>query len=242
MGPAAPPRRWDRHLEVSVVHKTILTLLLLTTAVWANPFQDHLVQLLRDHGEKNLITDSQGVGLPGQSARLEVKLYDATRGEVGWMVEMEIKIHLPNSEILEFVSGSGETREKATTICLLNFTTTTFHVLYKAFLNPSDTHLDSISFGPKDHPRQLIAGDLIFMGKKPAPKFPPHLESQLISRVKQFQFPVGPHTLKIVYAQETQTMVTLDGKLEPNLAETINQLVWPKSDQPYLMKQFMVVK
>ncbi len=57
--------------------RTAIALLLLTATAWSNPFQDHLVKLLREHGEKHVITDSQGVGLPGQSARLEASLYQA---------------------------------------------------------------------------------------------------------------------------------------------------------------------
>jgi hypothetical protein len=226
------------------VLKTALALLLLTATTWADPFQEHLVKLIKAHGEKHIVQDSRGVGVKGQSARLQASLCDAQYNLLGfnWTVQMEIKVHLSNGELSEFVTGVGNTREEATTICLSNFTRSTFHVLYKAFLNPNDKHLQSVSFGPKGHPRQLVAGELLLMGGPSAPAIPVGLESQVVSIIKRHSFSAGPHTVKIVFMPGEASSVAIDGQEQTSLAEALTKLKWPKSNQTYMMKQFIVVK
>src|SRR5690349_3578195 len=97
---------------------------------------------LREHGETNVVVDAAGVGLKGSAARLRASLYGSEQhASNSFVAELEFRVHIPSGgEIVEFVAGSGESFDRAVDDALVNFTLTTFHVLYKAFFNPADPH------------------------------------------------------------------------------------------------------
>jgi hypothetical protein len=96
---------------------------------------------LKDHGEQNVIIDAQGVGLAGNATRLQASIYGSDPTEAGCTVELEFKIKLPDGrEIIEYVAGPGKTEDQAVNDCLANFVLSTFHVVYKSFMNPADEH------------------------------------------------------------------------------------------------------
>ena len=53
----------------------------------------------------------------------------------------------------------GETEAEAVKHAQMNFTLTTFHVVYKASINADDPHLTATPITINDTRRELIAGD-----------------------------------------------------------------------------------
>jgi hypothetical protein len=100
------------------------------------------VEWLQQHGEKGVVADSRGVGIEGNTTRLRAALYGAKKHPQGsTTAELEFRITLPSGdEIVEHLAGLGENQDAATKDALINFVLTTFHPVYKAFMNPDDPH------------------------------------------------------------------------------------------------------
>ena len=58
--------------------------------------------------------------------------------------------------------------------------------------------------------------------------------------------PVQPHWIKIVYSQNEGTPMTvaatLDNQDHPALTESVKGLAWPKLNEFYLAKQFIILQ
>lgn len=87
-----------------------------------------------------------GVGVGNNATRLRASLYGSKPSNKGCVVEMEFTIKLPdNRSITEFVAGIGDSEAQAISDAQLNFMLTTFHVVYKGFINDADPHMTSRS-------------------------------------------------------------------------------------------------
>src|SRR5436190_23802657 len=67
------------------------------------------VDLLKDHGHKDVVTTTEGVGIKGNATRLKASLYGSKKREGGFVVETEVRIKLHSGhESAEYVAGVGE--------------------------------------------------------------------------------------------------------------------------------------
>lgn len=222
----------------------ILLILFTSALAWSkptNPYQDYIVDLLQKHGEKQVVVDTGGVGLKGNPARLVARGYDAKASKHGWTVEMELRVNLPDGQFTEYLTGIGSSESAARQKCLENFSISTFHVIYKAFLNPTDTHQDVYRFRQGKSNRVYVAGQLVSMGDGSAPRLNAKLETEIRTVVLKHPFGPGPHAVKVVYMPGVASSLTVDGQEQPKLADALKQLHWPKSAKPYMAKQFAVV-
>ena len=206
------------------------------------------VKWLKGHGETKIVTETKGVGLEGNTTRLKASIYGSeAQKNGGYVVETEFRITLPNgAEIVEFVAGMGDTEEGAIQDSLANFTLTTFHVVYKCFLNADDPHqtIKEMTIGGKQ--RQVAFGDLFLRGEQGTNSDLNALRPSIEEALASLSLSDEPHWIKIVYGQNAKTptivAVTLDNQDELALTEKIKGLDWPKHDGFYMVKQFIVIK
>ena len=206
-----------------------------------------LVEWFKAHGHSNVVTDANGVGIRGNPTRLQVALYGSERHKNGgFVVEVQFTTRVASGrEITEFVAGTANTEDQAIKDALASFTMATFHVIYKAFINPADPHMtvDKIAFDGVD--REVIAGDLVTRSAGKGADLAP-MVTGIQSALKKFRLAPGPHWIKIVYSQldgKPMTVeVTFDNAEHAAMTEAVKGLKWPKPKEFYMAKQFIVVK
>src|SRR5262249_29616741 len=150
-------------------------------------------------------------------------------------------------EIVEFVAGNGESLEAAEKDSKVNFVLSTFHVVYRSFMNPADPHQTEEKVTIHGKPRLLVLGDTLTRGgttNSSLDMFP--LRSRFREMLSPLALSPEPHWLKIVYAQNQARVmmcaVTLDNRDDPTLTEIVKKLPWPVQEDFYMVKQFIVVK
>jgi len=103
-----------------------------------NPeMDDFFVKWFKAHGHEDVVVDGDGVGVGNNTTRLRASLYGSKQHKDGsFVAEVQFTIQLPSRrEITEFVAGAGKTEKQANDDALLSFMLTTFHVVYKGFIN-----------------------------------------------------------------------------------------------------------
>src|SRR5580765_328235 len=207
------------------------------------------VTWLQEHGTSNVVVDTDGVGIVGNPTRLRSSLYGSEQHTNGsFTAELEFRVLMPDRrEIIEFVAGRGDTLKQAEDDAKVNFILSTFHVVYRSFLNPNDPHQSEQKSTINGQPRILVLGDTLTRSQttNSSPdmfpfrdRFREILASQPLSS--------QTHWIKIIYANYhsnvMQCTVTLDNEGSPTLTDAVKNLPWPKQDEFYMVKQFVVVK
>lgn len=207
------------------------------------------VKWLTAHGHADTVVDSDGVGVRDNATRLRAGLNGSKRHDNGsFVVEIEFTVRMASGgEITEFVAGIGETEEKAINDALLNFTLTTFHVVYKAFINAADPHMIQSSAVINGVNRDVIAGDILLRGGSSSKEMNFNsLRPQIQGAFQSLPLTPGPHWIKIVYSQNDRQPMTVSATLDNSdhaaLTEAVKRLEWPPADGFYMAKQFIVVK
>jgi hypothetical protein len=219
-----------------------------TEAARRAEMDDFLVKWLEGHGHADVVVDSGGVGVAGNDTRLRAGLYGSESVKGGFVVEVEFTIQLPSRrKITEFVAGTGQTEEQAIKDALLNFLLTTFHVVYKAFINEADPHMTASTVAINSVNREVISGDIFMRGDASNEDIDLHpLRPEIQGALQRVPLTPGPHWIKIVYMQQARqpvtVAVTLDNAEHPGLTEAVKRLNWPARDEFYMAKQFIVVK
>jgi hypothetical protein len=212
----------------------------------ANEF---FVTWLQSHGETNIVEDATGVGLAGSPTRLRSSLYGSEKHKNGTVsAETEFRVRLPDGrEIVEFVAGSGDSLAAAEKDSKLNFVLSTFHVVYRSFMNPADPHQIEESVTINGKPRVLVLGDSMTRSgsTNSSPDMFP-LRSRFREMLTPLRLSPETHWMKIVFAQHQNRVmmcsVTLDNQENAALTETVRKMPWPLQEDFYMAKQFIVVK
>ncbi len=204
---------------------------------------------LKGHGETNIVMDANGVGIEGNATRLRSSLYGSKRHtNSSFTAELEFRVRMPDGrEIVEFVAGSGDSLERAENDAKVNFMFSTFHVVYRSFLNPNDPHQTEEKIMINGQPRVLVLGDTL--ARSQSTNGSPDM-FLLRERFREILAPLPlsaqTHWIKIVYANRHSNVmlcaVTLDNSDSPNLTDAVKSLAWPKTEEFYMVKQFIVVK
>jgi hypothetical protein len=207
------------------------------------------VQWLESHGHSDVVVDDNGVGVANNTTRLQASLYGSKQHDKGgFIVEMEFTIRVPsNRSITEFVAGIGETEAQAINDAQVNFMLTTFHVVYKGFINDADPHMKSTNMQINGANREVITGDILTRGTASDKKFDFNsMREEIQGTLRNLPLTPEPHWLKVVYSQNNgkpaTVAVTLDNVDHPGLTEAVTRLRWPSSDSFYLAKQFIVIR
>lgn len=206
---------------------------------------------LKSHGESNVVHDAAGVGIAGNNTRLKASLYGSNHHKnESYDVEVEFKIRVSaGSEIIEYVAGVGKTEHEAINDALLNFVLSTFHVVYKTFINPSDSHqtLDPITINGRT--RQIAMGDLMTRsGTTNEIANVNAIRSKIRAAIAALPLNERPHWIKIVYGQVKRKPVTvsatLDNQGHEGLTAMVEALSWPevKDSDYFIVKEFIAIK
>lgn len=206
-------------------------------------------QWLKDHGHNDVAADEQGVGIANNATRLSASVYSekpANDGQV--VVETEFRIQLPSGRtIVEFIAGIGDSREKAIHDSFVNFVVTTFHVVYKGFINFDDPHLESTKLTIAGKEREVLLGDIFLRSNSSEQRIDlSQIRPQIEAMLKSSKLSSDVHWIKIVYAQMNNkpmtVSVTIDNAEDQSLTEQVGRLSWPSATAFYMAKQFIVVK
>ena len=204
------------------------------------------VEWLTAHGEKQVVDDDKGVGIAGNAVRLKASLHGLHQTGTGASAEVEFKIVLPTGEtIIEYVAGVGKTEEAAENQAMMNFVMSTFHVVYQSFMNPDDAHQTVEKLSISGGTREVIFGDMMTMGADTTGAMESALQG-IKDRIASLRLSNGAHWIKVVYGQaKGKPMIvaaTLDNADHAELTEEIGKLDWPKREEFYMAKQFMLIK
>src|SRR5205823_11492574 len=126
---------------------------------------------------------------------------------------------------------------------LLNFTLTTFHVVYKGFINAADPHMTMSTVAIGGVNCEVIAGDIFLRGAPSNKDIDLNaLRAEIQGVLQRFPLAPGPHWIKVVYSQNSRkpmtVAVTLDNADHPEMTEAVKRLKWPLVDGFYMAKQF----
>ncbi|HQR06692.1 MAG TPA: DUF6348 family protein [Gemmatales bacterium] len=206
--------------------------------------EEFFVHWLEGHGEKQIVIDNRGVGLASNDVRLSIKIYDTKKQKDGVLSEVEFKITvLGNKEIIEYVAGLGKDEQAAIKDAQLNFMLTTFHVVYKSFMNSADPHQTVEPVELANGKREMIMGDILTRGDQVDLK---GMREKIKTAIAKLKLSPGPDWIKIVYSRINnvpQTVaVMVDNQDELKLTQAIKELAWPDSEKFYMSKQFIVIK
>lgn len=206
-------------------------------------------QWLKDHGHNDVVADEQGVGVANNATRLSASIYGVKPSNDGRVVvETEFRIQLPSGRtIVEFIAGIGDSREKAIHDSFVNFVVTTFHVVYKAFINFEDPHLTSTKLMIAGKEREVLLGDIFLRSNSSEqPIDLSRIRSQIEAMLETGNLSSDVHWIKIVYAQMNSkpmtVSVTIDNAENQSFAEQVTRLDWPSAAAFYMAKQFIIVK
>ena len=212
----------------------------------ANSF---IAGLLQAHGEKNVMTTPDGVGVAGNTARIQSALYGLKQQGGDFNAEVEFRIHLPGGqEIVDYVVGLGNSEEKAEQDAFGNFALTTFHPVYKSFINPADPHqaVNTVTL-QNGQKREIAVGDLFVRGGQKGEKLDfSATQAQIKTALARMPLTEGPHWIKIVYGQMKSQPITvsatLDNEENADLTAAVKACEWPRRQEVYIAKQFIIVK
>jgi Family of unknown function (DUF6348) len=210
---------------------------------------EFFVTWLQGHGASNVVVDADGVGIAGNPTRLRSSLYGSEQHTNGsFTAELEFRVLMPDRrELIEYVAGSGDTLKQAEDDAKVNFIVSTFHVVYRSFLNPNDPHQTEEKITINGQPRVLVLGDTMTRSQttNSSPNMFPfrdRFREILASQPLSSQ----THWIKIIYANHHSNVmlcaVTLDNQDSPTLTDAVKNLSWPKQEEFYMVKQFIVVK
>jgi hypothetical protein len=208
-----------------------------------------VAELLKDHGEKNVVTDAVGVGVAGNKTRIRTSLYGSNKQGAGYSAETEFRITLPSgAEVVEYIAGVGDTERKAIDDCAVNFALTTFHPIYKCFINPTDSHQLVHSLKMADGSvREVALGDLYCRDQKDRHGIDlKKMQAEIKDLVTTLSPSTGAHWLKVVYGDSGSKAITVSATLDNNesadLTARLKALPWPHTGSFYMVKEFIIIK
>ncbi len=207
-----------------------------------------LEKWLKYQGEIDVVVDSAGVGLAKNPTRIQASLYRLRQTVTDCSVVVEFDVNLPaGGPIVEYVAGSGDTEDKAIDQAMNNFSDTTMHVIYKAFLNSSDTHQPVESVVINGTKREMLTGAMVqyAVGNASSAYFE-RISARVHDLIVALPLTPGPHWIKIAYSQNFNQPIavssTLDNKDASGLTSAVQSLDWPRRGEFYMVKQFILVE
>lgn len=214
----------------------------------AGEYLDFFVGWLKRHGEKEIISSRDGVSVSGRPIRFSARTHRVLETKGGWCAELEFRTVLPDKRvILDYVAGMGADTGAAKVDALTSFTISTFHVLYSAFINERDPHIEPELHDMGGRSRAFHIGDWMVRSKTPfESETTDRLTRYVVDRIRETDLDETPHWIEVVYGQNQgkvlECATTLDNGTDPRLRSAVAGAPWPKRHEFYMLKLFVVVK
>lgn len=206
---------------------------------------DFYVAWLEEHDVKNIKRSGNEVLLPDSHVKLEGSIQPNREGEVT-TVELEAKITLPDGrEIVDYPAGIGKDEASASGDALANFTLTTFHPLFAAFVDPKDPHTDKQKWKVGSEERTVYVGEPGLRGKVlPATK--KWLIEKFQSSFAEKKLDDKAHWSKLVIAEADGKIVEFEITVDNEGDKAMQEAMMKDSNPPgqddfYMVKQFIVI-
>lgn len=224
----------------------------------------YFTDLLKGHKIENIEESDTGIFLPNCNVGLEGQVTQIRPlSESGNLAaELEVKVTLPDRRVVsEVLAGAGDTTNETDAVksALQNFTMTTFHPIYAAFIDEKDPHVQRMKWTINGKEREVILGDSLETVYKKELADTTARESHDTSaaqawweeRFKQAvcarKLDDQDHWAKFFIAENdgkvAQVAATLDNSPDPEMTKFFEQLDHPKgAGSMYTIKQFVVVR
>jgi hypothetical protein len=203
---------------------------------------------LKSHGEKNVVSSPDGVSVANNPVGFSAKTYGVEQSDKGCTAEIEFTTVLPDKRlIVDYVAGIGADAKAAKGDAIANFTLTTFHVLYSALINDKDPHLKPVMHKVHGKPRNFYIGGWGIRTQSPIDQsILDKLTEHFVARIQQLDLDEKTHWVKVVYGQHKGEIIaadiTLDNVGDDRLNPAVHKSPWPKRDDFYMLKLFILIK
>ncbi|WP_146519047.1 DUF6348 family protein [Stieleria varia] len=212
-----------------------------------NRGREFFVDWLGKHGHESVIDDETGVGIADNATRLWSFLYDVSGDDAeGYVAEVEFRIVLPDGrEIIEFVAGAGSTSDDAIGMTFVNFTLSTFHVVYAGFMDTADQHVSRKQVTVNGKPWTITSAGMMTFGGDDVGDFG-GIDEAFFKAISEETLSDKIHWGKLVYGRSSDQIlecsVTVDNLISQELSTEMRAAPWPATAKYYLAKQFIVLQ
>jgi hypothetical protein len=163
-------------------------------------------------------------------------------------LQLDVRLVLESGQkIIESFGGFGETKDKAISDAIQNFTLNSFHVILASFFVPHDDQVTVEDWTVSGQKRLVTIGPMGMRGSPPDPANPPReWFKQFEAKIKEKQLPGGIHWIRVYYGQfESQTReleVLLDNETWKEMQQDLATINWPKGKEFFSIRVFLVIK
>lgn len=220
----------------------------------------YFTDILKGHKVTNIEESETGIYLPDSRVGLKGRVNQLKDlGNGSKIAELELKITLPDERTVdEFLANATTTTKDSEAIkkVLDNFTLTTFHPIYAAFIDNKDPHVIREKWTINGVERDLYRGDcleMVYQAKDSKIKPDPHqtFNDWWLARFKEAlaarKLNDDDHWIKFFIAVQNgkllENTALIDNNPDPDLMEYFKNLKELKSaGELYTIKEFLVVK
>ncbi|MCP4216704.1 MAG: hypothetical protein GY765_18785 [bacterium] len=205
-----------------------------------------LKNLFDSHGVKAEIANGCVV-LKNGPLKINGAIVNETKHPNVLVLQLDIRFWTQTGNvILESFAGIGKNKEEALESALQSFTVNDFHVMLAAFFQPDDQHIDVGELEIAGTKREVIFGNIGVRGKPPELVPGGNWFSQFEKQLKASRLTGGLHWIRFYYGhmggKTIQCEMLLDNKLWKPMAGEMLKLSWPKSDDFYSFRIFVIIK
>lgn len=216
----------------------------------SSPFIRESIQRLFSEHDVVASWEGSALSFPDLSHTLEPVIVSETYPASSTVaIQLDIRLTLGSGEyVLESFGGFGTTRAEAERDAIQNFAANSFHVLLAAFFNHSQTDqvtVESWIIGDTEY--DVVLGNIGMRGQFPlSGEGTPDWFIAAEQDLKRQPMEQGIHWIRLYYAQfdnqPSAVEALLDNDTWQPLQSTLSAYEWPKSQDFYSVRIFLVLK
>ena len=208
----------------------------------------YIGEWLKSHEYTKYKETDKGVVIEGAVITIDGEIYGVNELKKGELYSVETRLSVKfNSgrKLDDFGVGVGKTPEEGFLDSLNNFCLTTMHPIYSELLDHDDPHVRKESWKIGGVKRNIFLADWGMRGEPLSETVTKQVEQLILEQLKNLDLSKDIHWVKLVVSNisgEIGTLVlTVDGLQYENINTAIKSYSWPKSQNFYMAKVFLVV-